>query len=720
MLRVRRLSARRRLIASISIVAALFALSYINNSRGIVAQVTNDRAVVGVAKTPTTSPTDVEVKAAVREAIMQAGGLPDEVGPGKKVVIQPNLVEAGWPSSSADPGVPYCPGVVTDVRVVRAIVEMCIEAGTSVNDITICEGSAGFREGTTHSGYDWREATKKAYYDAGFDRNRDMIDDATGVRLVDANHVRNDVNDVYPPYPYGQEDGYDLTHITKVQYPNGSLVGRNYFIPKCVAECDVLIRVPVLKTHDLAGYTGGLKLAFGVAPSDIYHVDFHWPGWDENKNKTMKWNLLHQQAWGYNQLDTNTRGMVDMTIARPPDMVVIDGLVGITTGPTRNADGKNVPGTASPYMSCIIASHDVVAADTVGTLAIGYRVSSIPGINEAANQGLGQNQPAFIDIRGVALADFRQWWSEQPNSDSQTGIPGNPSPPYINGLTVTEGAHVGGKLLIKPKYLYIPNGVCKTELYVDGEFIREVLNTSAITWDASTVSEGTHQFTYTLYDMMLNKTSVSRNVTVHRGNSISAILNQPDNTPVFLGPVYSTGNATTVDTRTIFVSTADGVTGMKLVFSSTAPTWPSGYEVSVNGTLTTVNGQRVLTGITYTNGSTQPISSPRLFSNAALGGSPLEDFGGVYLGTGVYNLGSLVRTAGKVSAGGSNYFYIDDGSLSSDRAGASKLKVYSGSITQPIPGKVVSLTGWSCTDTDGGVIRRMLILRYAADIKPYN
>lgn len=717
MSQLRSLSARRRLIASIITVAALFTLSYINNDRGIIAQVSNATAIVGVAKTPTTSPSDAQVEAAVREAVAQAGGLPANVGPGKKIVIQPNLVEAGWPSSDVNPGVPYARGVVTDVRVVRAVVNMCLEAGASVNDIAICEGSAGFRENTSLGGFGWREATKKAYYDAGFDRNKDMRDDVTNVQLVDANHVRDDKDDVYPSYPFGQNDGYNPAHVTKAQYAGGSLITRNYFIPNCVAECDVLIRVPVLKTHDLAGYTGGLKLAFGVGPSDIYHASF---GSNQGQDKTMKWNLLHQQAWGIDELQTNAKGMVDMTMARPPDMIVVDGLVGITTGPTRVIAPATVPTTANPYMSCIIASHDVVAADTVGALAIGYLVSSIPGIGYAAGQGLGQNNPGLIDIRGAALSDFRQWWPRHPMNSWPSGLPGDPHPPTNLDLTIPDGAHAGGTIAIKPRAVTLSNPVCKSELYVDGDLVNTALS-STVTWTVgSGVTEGAHQIVYVLYDVMLNKASVTRTINIHRGNTVSSILSQPDGTSVFLSPVYVTGRATAIDNYTFFVSTADGVSGLKVVRPSGALNWAYGYELTANGTLSTVNGQRVLT-LTYdSNGSTKAIAKPRLFRNSALGGAALEDVGGVYLGTGPYNLGCVVRTAGKVSAGGTNYFYIDDGSLGNDPSGVSKLKVYSGTITQPVVGKHVSLTGWSCTENDGGVIRRMLILRSSSDIKPYN
>lgn len=715
MFQPRKLSARRRLIVCCIILATLFTLSYIENDSRLVAEVDNSVAVVGVAKTPTTNHTDAEVEAAVREAIALAGGLPANVGPGKKIVIQPNLVEAGWPASDVDPGMQPCRGVVTDVRVVRTIIEMCIEAGATVDNITICEGAASFREGTTHPGYTTRQMTRKAFYDAGFDSDRDMVDDVTHVKLVDANFVREDQDAVYPDYPEDKNDDYNTDRVTKVQFANESLITRNYFIPNCVAECDVLIRVPVLKTHDLAGYTGALKLAFGIAPSDIYHYD---------GVQYYKWNLLHKYdvpSWGSDQLVINTSGMVDMTIARPPDLVVIDGLVGIKTGPTRCVYGEPVPRTADPYMSVILASHDPVAIDTVGTLAIGYRVSSIPGIVTAADQGLGQNHPGLIDIRGVQLDEFRQWWPKHPLNTWPSGEPGNNSDIIMSDLTIPDNAHAGGTIAIKPKSVMIPNLVCKSELYVDGELKTSSLNSAMVTWNVGDdIADGAHQIKYVLYDMMLKKVEISKTIYTHKGNAVSSILGQPDGTTVYLSPVYHTGRATTIDNYTFFVSTMDGISGLRVVRPSGSYNWPIGYELTLNGTLGTVNGERVMTLAYYTNGATKQIATPRAFLNSALGGAALGDGLGVDEGVGPYNVGCFVRTSGKVVAGGSNYFYISDGSLADDPAGANRLKVYSGSIAQPAPGKHVRLTGWSCTDNDGGVIRRMLVLRSSSDIVTYN
>ena len=121
MFKSKSLLARRRLFVVVAVLAVLGAVSYFSNV-DTVAEVGSTTAVVGIAKTPTTNPTVAQIDAAVREAVALAGGLPDGVGPGAKIVLQPNLVEAGWYQGS---------GVVTNKEVVSTLVDMCEEAGAS-------------------------------------------------------------------------------------------------------------------------------------------------------------------------------------------------------------------------------------------------------------------------------------------------------------------------------------------------------------------------------------------------------------------------------------------------------------------------------------------------------------------------------------------------------------------------------------------------------------
>lgn len=682
MLKPRPLLARRRLIVTFLVLAVLVSVGYLNNRTATIAQVANGPAIVGIAKTPNLDPTPAEIEAAVRQAIELAGGLPDTIGPGKKIVIQPNLVEAGWYSGQ---------GVTPNISVIRTVVEMCLEKGATASNITICEGSANFRDGSDHGIYDSRSMTRKAFVDVGLDTNRDMIEDIYGVKLVDANNVGG----LYSEYP-GYSGPYNSNYVTKVNLPS-PMINRVYVIPNCVAQCDVLIRIPVLKTHNLAGVTGSLKLAFGIAPSDVYHAF----------GDGYKWNLLHNQAWGYNELETNARGMVDMTMARIPDFVICDGLVGVTNGPTGEGGVLKYP--TAGKMGCILAGANVVAVDTIETLACGYDVNSIAGINAAVSKGLGTNDVSQIQVNGVHVAEIRRWF---PNYGCARG--GDQGAPYMSGLNVADGAHVSSSLYVRPiSYTDSGSGVAKAELYVDGVLadISTASSTAyATVWSiGKSVPQGQHTIKYTMYDKMLNETSFSRTVYVHSGDPVMGALSAPDGASVNVGTVYMAGRAPAIDTQTFFVVSADGLHGLRVSNSAGALTFANGYELQLTGTMTTVNGQRVLNLSSHVSGSAKSLAAPRLFRNSAIGGASVNgSTPGVSNGTGPYNLGCLVRVVGKVVAGGTNYFYIDDGSY--------KLKVLSGSFSQPTPGKHVSLTGFSCTE--GG--NRLFVWRSSSDINTYN
>ena len=98
--------------------------------------------------------------------------------------------------------------------------------------------------------------------------------------------------------------------------------------------------------------------------------------------------------------------------------------------------------------------------------------------------------------------------------------------------------------------------------------------------------------------------------------------------------------------------------------------------------------------------------TPLAMSNAAVGGSALNKYTpGVVGGSGVNNIGLLIRTWGKVTAvdTASSCFYIDDGSSRIDASGNVGLRVsYSNlasgvTIVPPAVGNYVTLTAISST-----------------------
>jgi len=297
---------------------------------------------------------DAEVERSVRQAVALAGGLEPLIEPGDTVVIKPNLVWGAAPDE----------GYTTDPRVTRAVVQLAQEAGAG--KIIIADGAALYRDG-----HDARGATIEAFHLCGYDADGDMVDDVTGVPLVDLNDA-------------GGLDQHHPDLVRQIYLQNG-LIWTSYWLPNVILDADVLIGVPVLKNHSYAGVTLALKNQFGIPPLDIYHQ----PG-----SQVFKGALSH----GPNDLG---RHIVDLNLARPLDFVVLDGLRGMTDGPIGGA-------LADPPMRLILAGRDAVAVDTVGTLVMGYDPTTVPYLGWAAGAGLGTDDVTQITVRGQRVSQVRR------------------------------------------------------------------------------------------------------------------------------------------------------------------------------------------------------------------------------------------------------------------------------------------------------------------------
>ncbi|RLC62305.1 MAG: hypothetical protein DRI48_09695, partial [Chloroflexi bacterium] len=248
------------------------------------------------------------VDAAVRQAVALAGGLSGVVAPGDVVVVKPNMVLDASTGS----------GLVTDPAVTRAVVRLAREAGAV--QVIIAEGTAQYRDNPNRD----RFCTQAAFRNAGYDADGDMVDDVTGAPLVDLNDS-------------GGTDVTDPAKVTRVVVPTG-LMRTEYWLPNVVLEADVLISVPVLKNHYNAGVTLGMKNLVGLLPNDLYHAAGNVYG---------KHSLSHDPV----ELD---RHIVDLSLARRPNFVVVDGQRGMTDGPI----GSQI---VDPPMGLILAGRDVVA-----------------------------------------------------------------------------------------------------------------------------------------------------------------------------------------------------------------------------------------------------------------------------------------------------------------------------------------------------------------------
>lgn len=176
---------------------------------------------VVIEKIPETQ-SESEIKDGLINIIDKLGGLKKFVKKGQTVLIKPNLVS----DHGLQDGV-YKGGIVTDVRLVRALVELLLPVA---GKIIIAEGSSINRS-----------ATWKMFTLYGYDRLVDM--DPGKISLVDLN-----------------TDG----QIEKA-VPRGKRMSSRK-IPLTIENADVIINVPVLKMHFAATVSLSVKSLQGAVP----------------------------------------------------------------------------------------------------------------------------------------------------------------------------------------------------------------------------------------------------------------------------------------------------------------------------------------------------------------------------------------------------------------------------------------------------------------------
>jgi uncharacterized protein (DUF362 family) len=441
--------------------------------------------------------TTAEIETMVRQAVARAGGLSGIIQPGNSVGIKPNLVsDTAW--TTANPT-----GITTDPRVVAAVVKLAKEAGAG--SVKIIEGSA--------SGGGGRGVTWSAYTNCGFDINGDhLFDYDTTVPLVD-------LNDAGTGGIVARPITTTPPKTVKITLSNGC-IRSTYYLPKEVLKpsqggnCDVLITVPTLKNHGQGAVTLALKSHVGIAPNDIYYDTV------AGYSPQMKRDLLHR--WGTSDPFPRTISgttpsapsnenqcvqytLVDLNLVRPNDFAVVDGLVGITNGPT----GTTKP---SPVLKLVMAGKDSVAVDTVGALVMRYNPLQIPQLQWAWNRGLGVGDTAMITVLGTHVTSVR-------STSFPSGYGGSviveTTAPSVSTINLTEGQQVWGTVNVAISGQSDNVAVTKAELIIDGSYTAtDTTAPYAFDFDFRTLSQGSHNVKVTVYDAALNEASISRNVNV--------------------------------------------------------------------------------------------------------------------------------------------------------------------------------------------------------------
>jgi uncharacterized protein (DUF362 family) len=162
----------------------------------------------------------------------------------------------------------------------------------------------------------------------------------------------------------------DLNHGDAVTTANrGGLTGlAEFYLARPVAEADVLISLPKMKTHHYAGVTLCLKNLFGVLPGIYY-------GWPKN--------LLHFRGI--------ERSILDLARTVKIHYAVVDGVVGM------EGDGP-IMGKAKP-VGALVMSPFPLAADATSARIMGFDPRKILYLVQAG-RFLPGLRPEEVSLRG--------------------------------------------------------------------------------------------------------------------------------------------------------------------------------------------------------------------------------------------------------------------------------------------------------------------------------
>lgn len=265
-----------------------------------------------------------DIEAAVREAVDLAGGLDEIVKAHSRVLIKPNIASADRSGT----------GRITDARVTEAVAKIVLERNP--RSVIIAEGSA--------VGYDFPDLqdTMNALEESGTKEVAERL----RVPLIDLN--RDAHREIPIPDP---------------------LVMKSVRIAATVLQSDVLISVPVLKTHIRSAVTLSLKNMKGVMPG-------------AEKKKTHRVGL--------------ELAIADLNSVVKPHFAVVDGLVGM--------EGLwEIPDDSVP-VGIVGAGRDPVAVDSVFARVMGVRLEEVMHLQYCARKGLGVCQAGEIETAGLTIS----------------------------------------------------------------------------------------------------------------------------------------------------------------------------------------------------------------------------------------------------------------------------------------------------------------------------
>ncbi|MBZ0257781.1 DUF362 domain-containing protein, partial [bacterium] len=286
----------------------------------------------------------------VYAALNTSGDLLPLLFEGAHVVMKPNIVEVEE--------LPEHKGVNTDPRVIEGCIRWMNEYGPAGMTFTVAEASGGWLSPEfRNTKYDVSAPVADGFEMSGYvEMQQRLAQEGIQVELLDANF--GPVDDPLQGIRYAPVPEY-------IDFP----VADGYWIHEAILDADVLIDVPVMKTHT-PQLTACLKNHIGIAASVKYGIYKGLGGVEPGDPK------LHE---GYPEINTVEREIVDLSSIGQPDYCLVDAIVCKERGKYRT--------NPSLRRNIIIAGTDLVAVDTTCARLMGINPYNVPHLVSAAREG---------------------------------------------------------------------------------------------------------------------------------------------------------------------------------------------------------------------------------------------------------------------------------------------------------------------------------------------
>ena len=274
------------------------------------------KSQVSIIKCPDYDP--IHVFAAVKTALDLQGGLSNFIRPGSKVLVKPNLLMAKEPDAA----------ITTHPEVVRAAIRLLKEINCK---IIVGDSPSVFGDEI---------------------ENVDDVYAATGITKICA------------------EEGVELIKLDKRR------MRRNMALTTLLDECDHIVSIPKLKTHNLTIMTGAIKNLFGLVVG-TYKIE------------------MHRNFFAVKDF---SRALVDIYEEVRPSLTIVDAVTALEGDGPASAGKKR-------QTNLILAGKDCVALDSVLARVMGVSPFDVLTTKEAAGRALGVADEQAIEILGEKLKD---------------------------------------------------------------------------------------------------------------------------------------------------------------------------------------------------------------------------------------------------------------------------------------------------------------------------